>query len=105
MTKIFGVDPEGKVTPSDVRNAMLECFYQAHCQDSEIEQGGEELTREYCEQIVKKAFQDTGGDFDKPNKEALLKVMGELSEFSKNFREDEVIRQNYMKINTLVQKL
>lgn len=105
MKKIFGIDPSKKVTTTNVRDAMKECFYNAHCKDTGIDQGDEELTREYCEEIVKKAFSDTGGDFEEPKKQDILKAMAALSEFSANFRDDDVIKKNYMKINELAQKL
>ena len=105
MTKIYGIDLDSDYNAMAVRNAMIECFYQAHCKDTEIDQGGEELTREYCTNIVKKAFADSEGDFEHPTKANILKAMGELSEFSSNFRDDEEIKKNYVKIGKLVEKL
>ena len=42
MSKIYGVDPEKGVSPEEVRNAIVECFYKAHCLDTGI---GEEKSK------------------------------------------------------------
>ena len=49
-----------------VRDAMVECFFEAHCMDSGIDmdekkEGG--VNKGYCESIVKKAFDESGGDY------------------------------------------
>ncbi|MBD3280730.1 hypothetical protein GF389_04360 [Candidatus Dojkabacteria bacterium] len=103
MTVIFGVDTKGETKGIDVRDAIIECFYQAHREDAEIIHGGEKVTRRYCENIVKKAFEDTKGSFDEPSKDDILKVMAKLSEFSSNFRSTEEIKKNYDKIKKLVE--
>lgn len=105
MQKIFGIDPDQKVTPNQVRDAILECFYLAHCNDTEFDQGEEALTREYCKTIVKKKFVEAGANFDTPNKEDILLAMDELKKFSQNFRKKEAIEKNYQKIMQLVEKL
>ena len=34
--KIFGIEPDEEVTPLMVRDAIVECFYEAHCADAGI---------------------------------------------------------------------
>lgn len=46
-----------------------------------------------------------GGDFDKPTKEDIFKVLEELKEFAKNFRNPEIIKKHYGEIMQLVEKL
>lgn len=103
--EIYGIDPEGKVTPLMVRDAIIECFYEAHCADAAFEGGEKEVNRNYCQEIVKKAFTDTGGDFEKPTKESIGGVLGQLAEFAKNFRDPKVIEKNYGEIKILVDRL
>lgn len=52
-----------------------------------------------------KFFDKTGGDFNHPTKETIVKVLGELAEFSKNFRDQEVVKKHYQEIKELVDKL
>lgn len=103
---IFGCDPESQLTPEKVRDAIVECFYKAHCAYSGIiMQSDEKIGHNYCKSIVVKAFKDGGGDFDKPNKSTIIKAMKNLAEFSRNFRDQQMISDNYNKVMTLVDKL
>lgn len=102
--KIYGIDVNGDVNPKNVTKALNECFYQAHCLDSELG-GGEEIDRGYCENIIKKAFSDTGGDYERPTKESIIKVMAYLEDFAKNFRDPGVIQKHASEIMKLVEKL
>jgi uncharacterized protein YpuA (DUF1002 family) len=55
--------------------------------------------------IIAKMFEKTGGDFDHPTKESLVKALDGLAEFSKNFRNQEVVDKHYNEIKELVDKL
>jgi len=108
MTIIYNVDTEKEVTPLMVRDAMLECFYQAHCLDASLGSGGavkDKLRRDYCSQIVRKAFVDSGGDFAKPTKASIKGAVEELKEFSKNFRDREIINRHAAEIYQLAKKI
>jgi len=105
MAIIYGVDTEKQVTPLIVRDAILECFFQAHCEDASLGNGDEKVNKDYCAQVVKKAFKEGGADFEKPSKEDILKALGKLQEFSKNFRNQEVITKHAGEIMKLVEKL
>lgn len=105
MKKIYGIDPEKEVTPAMVRDAIIECFFQAHCQATELEMGEGDMSKVYCKSLVEKAFEDSGGDFYKPNKESIIKAMGELRKFSKEFRNQGVIEEHTREIMILVDKL
>jgi len=93
-----------KVTPQAVREAIINCFYNAHCADTGLN-NDEAVGRSYCTSIVKKAFVDQGVDFEHPTKEGILKVVGTLAEFSKNFRSQEIIEQHKQEIMDLVNKM
>ncbi|MFZ2192688.1 MAG: hypothetical protein WAV31_00400 [Candidatus Moraniibacteriota bacterium] len=105
VEKIYGVDIDDQITPIMVRNAIGECFWQAHCADSGIASNEKEMSRKYCQSIVEKAFGDTGGDFKSPTKESILKCLENLAEFSKNFRDQSIIQKHYEGIMKLVDKL
>ncbi len=86
-----------------VRDALVNCFYEAHCADTELVQ--DEITgREYCLAIIKKDFDELGVDFDNPTKEGIFKVINKLAEFSKNFRSQEVINKHKQEIINLLEK-
>lgn len=109
--RIYGVDIEKKVTPKMVRDAVILCFEKAHREiiDSySHDLSGKEL--EYfrkmnVEGIVRKMFSDTGGDFDKPTKESLIKMLDALQDFASDFRRPEIIRKHVSEIKILLGKL
>ena len=99
---LYGVDPAGEVTPMMVRDAMVTCFYEAHCDDAGF---SEKMPVGYCEELVRKAFKDTGGDYEQPTKEAIMLALGGLAEFSSNFRTNDVIQKHYNQMLTLANRL
>ena len=110
MADIYGVDPnQQNITPLMVRDAMVRCFFAAHCKDSGITPGvgdtDEATTRNYCREIVKQAFQKSQGDFDRPTRASILGAMAELRKMAANFRSPEEIAKHVGEIMTLVEKL
>lgn len=105
MVIIYGVNTDEEVTPLKIRDAIIECFYQAHCSDAQLGLDDEEMNRDYCRAIVEKAFDQTGNDFEKPTKESILQVMGELAEFAKKFRDAEIIKKHAAEIMKLIERL
>ncbi len=115
MSIIYGVDTEKKVTPGKVRDAIIECFYQAHqevlkdmyvlLKDGKISEKPEEMERDYIKETIYNYFIKVGGDFKKPTKEDILKVLGELREFAKGFRSPEIVKKHSGEIMQLVKKL
>lgn len=104
MTNIYGIDSKDKITPPMVRDAIIECFYQAHCSDTGLE-GSEEFNNDYCKTIVENAFEKTNGDFKNPTKETIAKVIDHLAEFSKSFRSKDIIEKHFTQIKILFNKL
>ena len=102
---IYGVDPDGAVSPLMVRDAIVECFRQAHCIDSGIITDDPSTNRIYCWESVKKAFTDAGADFDAPTKDTLLKALEKLKQFSLNFRDQSLVQKHFNEIMQLVGKL
>lgn len=105
MPIVYGVDTEGEVTPLMVREALMCCFYAAHCEHSGLLESGEDVTRSYCLEILKKAFVETGGDYDSPTKQSILAVLPWLADFSKSFRDQETIKKHMGEIVGLVNLL
>lgn len=99
---LYGVDLDSAVTPLIVRDAMIKCFYEAHCQDAGFESGTPEG---YCDEIVKKSFEDSGDDFGNPTKDSLLRAVEGLVKFSKNFRDPKIIEKHRDQILQLIEKL
>lgn len=103
--KIFGIDLNSKITPLMVRDAIVLCFWSAHCKDSGIKDDEKELNRSYCKSIVEKAFSDSGGDFNNPTKESIVACLNELASFAKSFRDPSIIEKHYNNVMKLVAKL
>ncbi len=102
---IYNIDPNGQVTPLMVRDAIVECFWEAHCRDSGMDEIDKEANKTYCKSIVEKAFKDTNGDFNSPNKESIVNCLNALAAFSKSFRDPSIIAKNYSELMLLVNKL
>jgi hypothetical protein len=102
MPTIYGIDTTKEITPIMVRDAILECFFQAHCFDTGIKTEDSASTRNYCDQLVKKVFDSVGVNFANPTKDELLRVMKGLADFSKNFREPQVVISHFNEIKNLL---
>jgi len=102
MVLIYGVDTTGTITPDMVRAALVDCFYDAHSSQTGIANSNTKTAKVYCEQIVRKAFTETGGDFDHPTKDSILATLPWLAEFSKSFRDQTVIQRHMTEIQQLI---
>ncbi len=102
---VYGVDVSQNVGPFQVRDALVECFNQAHCEMVELGESDEKMDREYCKSIVKNAFSEVGGDFENPTKEKIMAVMEHLAKFSETFRKPEIIQKHSKEIMGLVSRL
>lgn len=102
---IYGIDISKPVTPFMVRDALVECFFQAHCANSEVDEKDKGINKIYCQEIVKDAFAKANSDFSKPNKEGIILAMNGLAEFAKKFRNQELVQKNYNEIMKLVEKI
>ena len=114
MTIIYGIDTDKQVNPSDVRDAIVECFTQAHSDAlSDLKNYVEDLSKEDFEQMkrinvrqmIRNYFDETGGDYNHPTKDSLIKVMERSKEFAENFRDNDTIQKHFNQIKTLVDAL
>ncbi|MBR9683550.1 hypothetical protein GOV03_03340 [Candidatus Woesearchaeota archaeon] len=99
------------LTALEVRDALVECFVDAHkkevmhAQAVSDEKQADEKSRKFVVDLIKKSFTVNGGDFNKPTKEVIIKVMNHLKTFAKNFRDQGTILSNYSKMVSLVKKI
>ena len=105
MAQVYGIDTDKEVTPIMVRDALVNCFIKAHCEDTGVDEVEGDVNREYCKSIVSKGFEETGGDFENPTKEDILNVMTNLMEFSRSFRDPEIIKKHAAEMTQLVEKM
>lgn len=108
---IYGVDISKDVTAIQVRDAIIECFFQAHgCVIEEIkkfsnissEEKLNELKRKTVLSIIQKKFNDIGADFNNPTKQNLIDVVEKLAEYSSQFRNPNSIDKNVNDIMRLI---
>lgn len=114
MTIIYGIDTEKPVSPKDVRDAIVECFTQAHSEAlSDLENYNKDLTKADFEQMkrmnirqmVRNYFEEVGGSYDAPTKDSIMNILGKLKEFAENFRDKSMIEKHFNEIKILVEKL
>ncbi|MEI7578472.1 MAG: hypothetical protein WCJ58_00355 [bacterium] len=94
-----------KLQPQDVLEKLIACFVEAHCTALQFETNDLETSNDYCISVIKKAFEETGGNFDKPTKDSILAVTNWLANFSANFRRPEIIKKNYNKMMGYIDQL
>ena len=108
---IYGVDLSGKITPVQVREAIIKCFSQAQEELMEYMRKTTELEPKKIEKIlvdfnIEKAFAETGGDFNNPTKETLTQVINKLKEYAAGvFRDADIIEKHTVEIMQLIDKL
>jgi hypothetical protein len=108
---IYGVDLSEKITPLQVRDAIVRCFSIAQedlkkyvKENTDI--APEKIERFFVDYLIEKAFKDVGGDFHNPTKESLLQVVRQLQEHAiKAFRDSSIIQNHTEEIKQLIDKL
>lgn len=115
MNMCYGVDDTRPVTPEMVRDALVRCFVLAH--QEAVKQSLSFVAQDYgddakkklfdahSESIVRNAFRFTDGDFNKPTKASIIAAMDYLKDFSKKYRDKDVIAKHYDELMGLVNKL
>ena len=111
---IYGVDISKNVTPVMVRDAIIQCFYEAHSNvlglaretfGNPPEKRFKKMKKSHIEELVQDIFHRIGGDFNKPTKENLLKVLYILKDFASIYRWTNIIKKHVSEIMILVNKL
>ena len=103
---IYGIDADKPITAFMIRDAIVTCFYKAHCVETGLNPDKKSpANQEYCRSIIRKFFKDTNGDFDNPDKKSIEEVLKALVKFSENFRDSSIIEKHYNEIMILMGKL
>jgi len=108
---IYGVDISEKITPIQVRDAMVRCFSLAQedfkkyvKENTDI--APKKIERFFVDFLIEKAFIDVGGDFNNPTKENFLQVVILLQEHAtRAFRDSSIIKKHTEEIKQLIDKL
>ncbi len=111
---IYGIDITKNITPVMVRNAIIQCFYEAHGNVLELAKESfghppkkkfEEMKKSHVKELIQDIFDKIGGDFNKPTKDNLLKVLENLKGFASIYRQPDVIKKHVSEIMFLINKL
>lgn len=111
---IFGIDvTRNNITATEVRDALIPCFAAAQqvalMQDEKptnLSPGeSEHMGLANAEAVVKKFFFEVGGDYDRPTKRNIEDVIAKLAEYSKNFRNDDIVNKSREEMLRLVERL
>ncbi|MEM4397623.1 MAG: hypothetical protein QW757_03305 [Candidatus Woesearchaeota archaeon] len=98
-----------KLTPIEVRDAIVDCFLGAHKEAlSNVfvpEEMREKFDRNSVVLIVKEAMRKAQGNYDNPTKEALFFSLFHLAELAKNFRNIDLIVKHFKEMLDLIDKL
>ena len=115
MTIIYGVDTDKPTTILMVRDAIIECFTQAHKQVLEKDlcdfkgcmkpEDFENLKKINMTQLIQSFFKEMGAKFEEPAKQDLINLCDKLAEYAKKYRSPEIIKKHYGEIMILMEKL
>ena len=113
-TKIYNVDLSQRITPKLVRDAIIECFADAHCEvikrmkqkeSFKTDKEFDKIKKLNVRVLIKSIFLKIGANFENPTKENLIKVIDELSKQAAQFRSPEIIKKHYEEIMQLIKRL
>ena len=111
---IYGVDISKEVTPIMVRDAIIDCFTNAHSgileemrdyADFKSEEELLEMKHKTVKSLIESKFKEVGGDFNNPTKDTLIQVVTKLAEYASSFREPIIIDKHVYEIMSLINKL
>lgn len=111
---IYGVDINKKVTPVIVRDAIIQCFYEAHCNVLELAKDTfgkpskkrfEDMKKTHVKELIYDIFIKIEGDYDKPTKDDLIKVVENLKKFASFYRKPEIINKHVSEIMQLINRI
>jgi len=87
----YGVDISKEITPIMVRDAIIDCFTNAHNEvleqmkeytDFKSEKEFEEMKQIQVKYLIETMFGNVGGDFNNPTKESIIQVVMKLKEYA-----------------------
>ncbi|MBN1156316.1 hypothetical protein JXA85_01765 [Candidatus Woesearchaeota archaeon] len=105
---IYGVDADAEVTATQARDAMIECFYQAHRQlieNSVDVEEKQEYSKSTIKHMIQECFEEVQGDYNNPTVADLMAVCNKLAKFAKRFRGKDIVEKHYREIMSLIKKV
>lgn len=112
--QLYGINLEDTITPLQVRDAIIQCFYEAHdtvlnemYTPFAVNSKKEKQPQKYkhVEMLIRKMFNDVNEDFHHPTKTSLLKVIDQCANYAENFRDKEIIEKHYQEIKEMIDLL
>jgi hypothetical protein len=113
-TIIYGVDITKKVTPVMVRDAIIQCFFEAHDNILELakdffgdpdKEKFEHMKKTHVKELVENIYLKIGEDFNKPTKENLIKVINHLKKIAEVYRDNDIINTHVDELMQLINKI
>lgn len=110
----YGIREDEEVTTIKARDAIINCFFQAHksvldkmkdCTTCMNEDEFKNIEQTDIKQTIKKMFNEIDADFDNPTKKDLILVCDKLEEFSKHFRDEKEIHDHKSEIMQIIQRI
>lgn len=105
MSIVYGIDTDKPITELMVRDALIHCVAQAHCPFHPSGQLPPDFEQQYAAPLVKKAFSDSGGDFDHPTSDSIDRSIAQLIEFGRNFTDISTVEGYAQEIRNLLAKI
>jgi hypothetical protein len=108
MAACYGIDLSNGINSLQALEALNQCFFEAHKEDTGLTMNTLEETavvKNYCNFTVKKAFEETQGDYNNPTKESILRVVDYLAKFSATFRNPNIIEKHKNEILQVCQAI
>jgi hypothetical protein len=113
-TIIYGVDISKKVTPVMVRDAIIQCFFEAH--DSILDLAKDyfgdpdkdcfdKMKKSHVKEMIENIFEKIDEDFNNPTKKGLLQVIEHLKKIANIYRDQDVIEKHVQEIMQLINKI
>jgi hypothetical protein len=100
------------LTPQHARNLIVDCFIQAQRETMERSRAGigldtdPEIIRAEAEHTVRDAFENTGGDFDNPDKASLDRAAESLLQTARNLgTPPDIMRHHEQQIAMMLEGL
>jgi hypothetical protein len=111
---IYGVNLDKKITPLMVRDAIIECFYQAHSDVLDLareyfkcdsKDSFKTAKKEHVKDLIETIFSEIGGNYYKPKKKDLIHVIGKLRKIASVYREPDIIKKHVDEITQLIDRI
>lgn len=110
----YGICFEKHPSPVQVRDAIIQCFYEAHkdileqvfsTTTTNCDEQKESQKYKHVEMLIRKMFRDVNEEFNRPTKQSLLKVIDKCAAYAQNFRDQDIISHHYKEMKDLIDQI